>query len=68
MNNREVLDQLERGYRHPPPKDCEAELYELMKRCWAQNSQDRPTFEYLYSFLDDFYVSTEGKYNESEGM
>lgn len=68
MNNREVLDQLERGYRHPRPKDCDQNLYEVMLTCWDQNAQNRPTFEYLHSFLDDFYASTEGKYDQSDGV
>lgn len=68
MANREVLDQIDRGYRHPKPKDCPDELYELMKQCWDKDPQNRPTFEYLHGFLDDFYTSTENKYNETDGM
>ena len=68
MANREVLDQIERGYRHPKPKDCPDELYELMKQCWDKDPQNRPTFDYLHGFLDDFFASTESKYNETDGM
>ncbi|MEQ2181141.1 hypothetical protein GOODEAATRI_008348 [Goodea atripinnis] len=30
MNNREVLEQVERGYRMPCPQDCPTSLHELM--------------------------------------
>jgi len=66
MANREVLDQIERGYRHPKPKDCPEALYDMMKQCWDADAQNRPTFEYLHSFLDDFDQSAEGKYVENE--
>jgi len=65
MGNREVLDQIDRGFRHPKPKDCPPEMYELMAQCWAKDPEDRPTFEYLAGYLDDFYVSAEEKYNET---
>uniref|UniRef100_A0A8C0M9K0 Tyrosine-protein kinase n=1 Tax=Canis lupus familiaris TaxID=9615 RepID=A0A8C0M9K0_CANLF len=37
MNNREVLEQVERGYRMPCPQDCPISLHELMIHCWTQS-------------------------------
>ncbi|XP_067936259.1 proto-oncogene tyrosine-protein kinase Yrk-like [Watersipora subatra] len=68
MANREVLDQIDRGYRHPKPKDCPDQLYDIMKQCWDKDAQNRPTFDYLHGFLDDFFAATESKYNETDGM
>lgn len=31
----QVMKSIEDGYRLPPPVDCPAPLYELMKNCWA---------------------------------
>ena len=52
MMNREVLEQVERGYRMPKPmltqtEPCPASLYELMLQCWHKEVMYRPTFEYI---------------------
>jgi len=39
---------------------CPQELYEIMRKCWDAKPEQRPTFEYLRSFFDDYRVSTEG--------
>ncbi|NXA41429.1 LCK kinase, partial [Eudromia elegans] len=62
MTNPEVIQNLERGYRMPPPEQCPPELYELMEQCWRERPEQRPTFEYLRSVLDDFFTATEGQY------
>ncbi|XP_056412907.1 tyrosine-protein kinase Lck isoform X2 [Hyla sarda] len=62
MTNPEVIDHLERGYRMPRPEDCPTELYELMLRCWKDHPEERPTFEFLRSYLEDFFTATEGQY------
>ncbi|KAM8977359.1 tyrosine-protein kinase Lck [Pelodytes ibericus] len=62
MNNPEVIDQLEHGYRMPPPEHCPKELYDLMLRCWKESPEERPTFEFLRSMLEDFFTATESQY------
>ena len=64
MNNREVLDQVDRGYRIPKPFPVTDSLYEQMLNCWHKVSEKRPTFEFLYMYLDDFFVNTEPNYVE----
>ena len=59
MNNREVLEQVERGYRMPCPQDCPISLHELMIHCWKKDPEERPTFEYLQGFLEDYFTATE---------
>ncbi|KAJ3606661.1 hypothetical protein NHX12_026180, partial [Muraenolepis orangiensis] len=59
MNNREVLEQVERGYRMPLPQDCPPSLYDLMMLSWRREAEDRPTFEYLQAFLEDYFTATE---------
>uniref|UniRef100_A0A8D0HSE2 non-specific protein-tyrosine kinase n=1 Tax=Sphenodon punctatus TaxID=8508 RepID=A0A8D0HSE2_SPHPU len=62
MTNPEVIRNLELGYRMPCPDTCPGELYGIIVRCWRERPDDRPTFEYLQSVLEDFYTSTEKQY------
>ncbi|XP_067938733.1 tyrosine-protein kinase Yes-like isoform X2 [Watersipora subatra] len=68
MYGREVLEQIEQGYRMPKPRHDRLEtpdtLYDIMKKCWDRRPENRPTFEYLYNFFDDYFVSTEPNYKD----
>ena len=72
MNNQAVLKQLENGYRMPKPQgnniDCPDSYYNVMRQCWHQNDEARPTFEYLKSMFEDFLVSTQDQYKDAEGF
>jgi len=68
MNNAEVLQQIDKGYRMPPPNGCPELLYQLMLDCWKFNPEDRPTFETLQWRLEDFFVSSEANYNEADNV
>ncbi|XP_045433713.1 ephrin type-A receptor 1 isoform X3 [Pipistrellus kuhlii] len=52
LSNQEVMKSIEDGYRLPPPVDCPAALYELMKNCWAYNPDHRPHFHQLKTQLE----------------
>uniref|UniRef100_A0A0N4SUP4 receptor protein-tyrosine kinase n=1 Tax=Mus musculus TaxID=10090 RepID=A0A0N4SUP4_MOUSE len=52
MSNQEVMKSIEDGYRLPPPVDCPAPLYELMKNCWAYDRARRPHFLQLQAHLE----------------
>ncbi|XP_067840569.1 tyrosine-protein kinase Blk-like isoform X2 [Heptranchias perlo] len=65
MSNPEVIRNLDRDYRMPCPDHCSDELYDVMMSCWKKVPEDRPTFEYLQSFLEDFHVATEGLYQHA---
>jgi hypothetical protein len=45
MANREVLDQIQRGYRMPRHENCPDKIYDYMLRCWDVSPDNRPTFE-----------------------
>uniref|UniRef100_A0AAQ6IHU8 Tyrosine-protein kinase n=1 Tax=Anabas testudineus TaxID=64144 RepID=A0AAQ6IHU8_ANATE len=68
MNNREVLEQVERGYRMPCAPGCPSSLHELMLQCWRREPDERHTFEYLQSFLEDYFTSTEPQYQPGENL
>nr|XP_060640124.1 tyrosine-protein kinase Lck [Anolis sagrei ordinatus] len=64
MSNPEVIQNLERGYRMPPPENCPPELFQLMLQCWKDSPEQRPTFEFLKGVLEDFFTATEGQYEQ----
>lgn len=64
MTKGEVMSSLQRGYRMPQPDSCPQELYDIMMSCWKNKPEDRPTFDYMQSVLDDFYTATEGQYQQ----
>ena len=69
MGGQEVLRRVEQGYRMQKPAqfECPESLYDMMLKCWDQNPQARPTFEFLYDFFDDYFVATERSYSENTG-
>lgn len=68
MNNAEVLQQVEKGYRMPNPHGCPELLYAIMNDCWKARPEERPTFETLQWRLEDFFVSSEQNYNEADAV
>ncbi|XP_033083460.1 tyrosine-protein kinase Fgr isoform X3 [Trachypithecus francoisi] len=66
MSKREVLEQVEQGYHMPCPPGCPASLYEAMEQTWRLDPEERPTFEYLQSFLEDYFTSTEPQYQPGD--
>ena len=59
MNNAEVLKKLKEGYRMPCPKGCPEQLYKVMRDCWRDEADTRPTFESLHWRMEDFFVENE---------
>lgn len=66
MNNREVLEQVDRGYRMQKSSFTPDPVYEKMLECWDKDSEKRPTFEFLFTFFDDYFISTEPNYRETD--
>ncbi|XP_051550183.1 activated CDC42 kinase 1-like isoform X2 [Myxocyprinus asiaticus] len=51
LSGRQILYRVERGERLVRPPDCPQELYSVMRKCWAYNSTDRPTFSQLTTMV-----------------
>ena len=60
MNNAQVLEALQTGYRMPCPIGCPEQLYEIMRECWKDDSASRPTFETLKWRLEEFFATNQG--------
>ncbi|XP_072167449.1 uncharacterized protein [Diadema setosum] len=52
MDGRSVIAQLQRGYRMERPSVCPEDIYDIMRRCWHESPQNRPSFTTLYNTLD----------------
>lgn len=68
MPNRQVIEYIEHGSRMPKPQgvECPESVYSCMIQCWDAEPEKRPTFEYLFNFFDDYFVSTEPSYRDAE--
>lgn len=64
MTNPEVIRSLEKGYRMQRLESCPTELYDIMLDCWKNKAEERPTFDYLQSILEDFFTATESQYQQ----
>ncbi|XP_051555598.1 activated CDC42 kinase 1-like isoform X3 [Myxocyprinus asiaticus] len=52
LNGSQILHKIDKeGERLPKPEDCPQDIYNVMMQCWAQKTDDRPTFVALREFL-----------------
>jgi len=62
-SNDEVKLKILNGYRMDMPKGlCTPAFYSIMKDCWKQSSEERPTFEALFNSFFDYFVKSEPQY------
>jgi len=79
MNNRETIEQVERGYRMAQPNHilypeskthpkevatAQANVYKIMLECWKTDPYKRPTFEFLAHMFEDFNITSQPQYME----
>uniref|UniRef100_A0A8C3K4N0 Tyrosine-protein kinase receptor n=1 Tax=Calidris pygmaea TaxID=425635 RepID=A0A8C3K4N0_9CHAR len=53
FSNTEVLHHVRSGGRLETPNNCPDDLCDLMKKCWAQEPHNRPTFIYIQNKLQE---------------
>ncbi|XP_068217310.1 tyrosine-protein kinase Src42A-like [Palaemon carinicauda] len=66
MNNAEVQERIERGYRMPKHPHCPQLLYQIMLNTWNADPQKRPNFETLLWNLEDFFSLERSEYKEAD--
>uniref|UniRef100_A0A672HGS5 Tyrosine-protein kinase receptor Tie-1 n=1 Tax=Salarias fasciatus TaxID=181472 RepID=A0A672HGS5_SALFA len=47
MTCAELYEKLPQGFRMEKPKNCDDEVYELMKQCWRDRPYERPPFSQI---------------------
>lgn len=52
----------------PCPQGCPESLHEMMRHCWKKEPDERPTFEYIQSFLEDYFTATEPQYQPGDNL
>ncbi|KAF5404191.1 Tyrosine-protein kinase [Paragonimus heterotremus] len=68
MDNAETLQQVDRGYRMPRPSNCPQPVYEVMLKTWDSNPEQRPTFESLCVYFEDYFSNAERSYRPADVM
>ena len=58
MNDAQVIEALQTGYRMPCPMGCPEKLYKIMRECWKDDAASRPRFEVLQWRLEEFFTDT----------
>nr|XP_048281423.1 proto-oncogene tyrosine-protein kinase ROS isoform X3 [Myodes glareolus] len=53
-SNLDVLNYVQEGGRLEPPRNCPDDLWNLMSQCWAQEPDQRPTFQTIQDQLQLF--------------
>lgn len=52
LTNAEVVEKIREGYRLDKPKQwCPAELMQVMKMCWQEAPEKRPSFQKIEQWL-----------------
>ncbi|XP_022803128.1 proto-oncogene tyrosine-protein kinase receptor Ret-like [Stylophora pistillata] len=51
MDGRKIANLLQEGYRMPKPQHVDEKLYQIMMKCWKNDSEARPTFTELKNQL-----------------
>ena len=62
MNNAQVVEALQTGYRMPCPPDCPDGLFEIMTECWGSDPDSRPTFESILYQLENFFTDPKNRH------
>ncbi|CAL1528118.1 unnamed protein product [Lymnaea stagnalis] len=72
MAGSEVLQMVEKGKRMSKPTNGPIEVpdsyFNMMLKCWNRLPEERPTFESLHNFFDDYFINVEPSYRDMDEM
>ena len=59
-----IYEVKENNYRMPKPQGmlCTDAYYAMMLKCWHEDPHQRPTFDSLYHFFNDYFINTQPCY------
>ncbi|CAH1780594.1 unnamed protein product [Owenia fusiformis] len=57
--NKDLLKELQQGFRMEKTENCPDALYDIMTQCWKENPKDRPTFAELKQSLEQMMNSND---------
>jgi hypothetical protein len=79
--NRKVIENVEQGYRLPPPKveflpramytffqGTPTALHKLMLQCWEQERRNRPSFAHIVSMIAAFLRCPDAVYDTPDAL
>jgi hypothetical protein len=53
--------EVQRGYRMTKPINCPSSIYNLMRKCWEHNPNDRPSFKEILIILNKIIIEVESE-------
>ena len=53
--------EVQRGYRMTKPINCPSNIYNLMRKCWEHNPNDRPSFKEILIMLNKITIEVESE-------
>lgn len=64
MSHPQVIYEVKENlYRMPRPQGmCTEAYYAMMQKCWHEDPYQRPTFDSLYHFYNDYFINTQPCY------
>uniref|UniRef100_A0AAY4CT89 receptor protein-tyrosine kinase n=1 Tax=Denticeps clupeoides TaxID=299321 RepID=A0AAY4CT89_9TELE len=68
MTCAELYEKLPQGYRMEQPKNCDDEVYELMRQCWRDRPYERPPFAQISVQLNRMQEARKVWYHNSHPM
>ena len=57
LTNAQVVEQIRGGHRLERPRSCPREVFHVMKLCWEEQPEDRPSFGKLTTLLETLFES-----------
>jgi len=66
MSHPQVIYEVKENlYRMPKPQGlCTDAYYSMMQKCWHEDPYQRPTFDALYHFYNDYFINTQPCYRD----
>ena len=62
MNNAQVVEALQTGYRMPCPLDCPDGMFEIITECWRSDPASRPSFVSILYQLENFFTDPKNRH------